>query len=280
MLAFYFSANVKAGAGARPMEGASGGSGAGYYVSEPAEDAVASPDVGTLLSHAALPAVPSDILPSSLPDPVQQPALEPASTDNSDILAFSTGQTLGRPKPRRATTVHNPSAAVLPATVRAPGGVVVAPPLPDTHPGSRGPNGAVASANANSGSGTGQHGSGEGDEDDHGGDPFMPLTKADAEAGAGIDRGGSGANNPEPTNLMGPTALEVESARPTRDIKCKVTVAADGHIVKAVIIQSCGQPALDELWRLKVLHEAKYRPAYRDGRPYTADTEYNCNFTR
>ncbi len=140
----------------------------------------------------------------------------------------------------------------------------------------------VHAATAISGTGStstvGDHPGGESDDGDE--EPTIQITRGQAGHGRGdgsgdgdgVDRGASGANNETPGLLYLPTAeLPIKQMLIPAHGKVvfEVMVLADGTTGEIKLIQSCGDSTLDAVYR-NTAARARFRPAYRDGKPFAA----------
>jgi hypothetical protein len=100
--------------------------------------------------------------------------------------------------------------------------------------------------------------------------------------GNGIDRGPSGGDNETPGVLDPPSfqlPAEYEYHPPKHRVILTVTVLASGRAGDIEIKQSCGIPEIDEAYKSLVAHQYKFRPAYRDGKPFAATIECSQAFS-
>jgi hypothetical protein len=100
--------------------------------------------------------------------------------------------------------------------------------------------------------------------------------------GNGIDRGPSGGDNETPGVLDPPPfrlPAEYEYHPPKQRVILTVTVLANGRAGDVQIKQSCGISEIDDAYKSLVAREYKFRPAYRDGKPFTATLECSQSFS-
>jgi hypothetical protein len=265
---------VKAGGGGGMMaRGSGGGTQGGYIITGELPGSTENRSVADVLPDAPPLAVPeAPVLPSAADStsvarelmPKEQPRLPDDAMIG--VAADRVGSPHLPPPPRRLAQAPRAT------------GVIVAPPT------SSAKNSAVlasvGSMTAAPSRGMGGAGRGRGGEDDFGDETIIPLSKGDGGgsgdgSGSGKGRGASGANNPEPQILEWadidlPTSASLNP--PKRPAQFRVTVRADATVANIELLQSCGQPLLDEIWR-NVLKNNKYRPAYRAGKPYEASKD-------
>ncbi|HVS71277.1 MAG TPA: hypothetical protein VHQ47_08490 [Phycisphaerae bacterium] len=215
-------------------------------------------------------------------DPLAVARAELTPPPDPGIIGLSGAADLGALKsptrPEPAPPIPQPAAPTL----------TVAPP-PDT------PVHVVASAHpvvargAKAGSPLAGAGNGGAAQDDEGDDPTIsimgPAYKGvdlgkGGRRGNGIDRGPSGANNPDPQVLEQPplaipsmTALDI----PKQAASFTVEVLASGKAGKITLNQSCGNAYVDEMCRTSIL-ETKFRPAYEGGVAVTRELTMSFEF--
>jgi outer membrane biosynthesis protein TonB len=285
LFALYFAVKLGVkggGGGGRMARGVGGGPEGGYMIT------------GELPTNAEAKSV-ADVLPDSTPLAAPDAPVLPSLPDSADAVRELVAQEqprlpddamIGVPADRVGSPHVPPPPKRVIATPQA-SGIVVAP------PSSTARNIAVlASASAgtvapnrNAGGG----GRGRGGDDDFGDETIIPLSKGDdggagggsgGGSGTGIGRGASGANNPDP-QILDWSSPEFPSwvylDPPKRAAKFKVIVKANGQVGGVEVTQSCGKPAIDAMWKT-ALENAKYRPAYRAGRPYEAIKEVEYRF--
>jgi hypothetical protein len=282
VLAFFWT--FQRGNGEGNLPGAEGGSGRGYMIS--GEGELGEPVVGGGLKELLPETSAMGQSMPTLPEFSERVDVEQVAAAGVDplpgvdaMIGVPTGGT-------RTGSVKPPSRVVRKEPVAPAPQVAVAPPSPRADV----TGGPVAVAGPKTGatsSPRGGKGFGGGDENE--GEEIIPLSKEDAagmgrgkRAGGGLDRGGSGANNPEPMILELP-AIEYPAAMritpPAQSTKVKVTVLANGRASGVELVQSCGQPDLDALCTNALL-KAKYWPAYRAGKPYEAVMSFEQKYRR
>jgi hypothetical protein len=288
LLALYFAVNLRSrsgGGGGMMARGMGGGSQGGYMIENapPGDLPGEAKTVEQVLGGAVAPPMPETPALPEMSDAgraARQLVPQESGTAPGDnaMIGIPSGDRLGSvriapPPPRRVVTVTPPT----PAGVAAP-------------PSSEAKNGTIlASAGNTTGSPAsptrgGGGGRGRGGEDDYGDEMIIPLSKGNGGGsgggsgggiGRGSGRGASGADNPEPMILdwaMPEFSPALYMDPPKRSTKFKVTVKVNGEAGEIEMVQSCGKPAIDAQWK-QSLKNAKFRPAYRAGRPYEAVKE-------
>ncbi len=99
--------------------------------------------------------------------------------------------------------------------------------------------------------------------------------------GSGIDRGASGANNETPAVLDPPEFklwADYENHPPKKRVILNVTVLANGKAGTIEIVQSCGIDEIDQAYKDWVAQHYRFRPAYRDLKPFAASIECSQSF--
>jgi hypothetical protein len=99
--------------------------------------------------------------------------------------------------------------------------------------------------------------------------------------GNGIDRGPSGGDQETPSVLESPSfqlPAEYEYHPPKRRVTLAVTVLPNGRVGGILIKQSCGIAEVDEAYKSLVATQYKFRPAYRDGKTFTAVIDCSQSF--
>ena len=99
--------------------------------------------------------------------------------------------------------------------------------------------------------------------------------------GGGIDRGSSGANNETPAVTEAPAFslwADYQFHPPKKRVILNVTVLPDGSAGQIEISQSCGIEEIDKAYKNWVSLHYRFRPAYRDLKPFAASIECSESF--
>jgi TonB family protein len=230
--------------------------------------APATPPGATPPAAMALPQVPPVVQP--LPSP-NQVAMNTFRNDEPapDIIAIPGGETalghLKEPVPPRPTTVPPPEPMI----------------LPPNHTDLPSPAAPVSSANTPASNASVMGAGGTGDDEE------APISLLRDGAGSGTDgRSGRGHGHlmggdlPEPGPLETPDlAMRLVSPPKHDHMTYDVTVAADGTVMDVKLKESSGEADLDELWRLQILRNWKFRAAHVNGKFIQASTSIIIRLT-
>ncbi|HVX84174.1 MAG TPA: hypothetical protein VH253_05100 [Phycisphaerae bacterium] len=238
-------------------------------------------DAAQALRPAAPQTPPLPQLPESAADPLAVARAQLAPPADPGVIGLSGAADLG--------AIKSPTRPEPPPIPQPPAPTLTVAPPPDT------PVHVVASAKpfvargATAGSPLPGAGNGGAAQDDNGDDPQInlmgPAYKGvdlgkGGRPGNGIDRGPSGANNPDPQVLEQPplaipsmTALAI----PRQAASFTVEVLKTGKAGKITLDQSCGNAYVDEMCRTSIL-ETKFRPAYEGGVAVTKQLTMSFEF--